>query len=195
VAWALLELWSLRRVDWLRELAEDALRYEDRVFDDALGNWPDLRHYSTWMSARQLPPSCQTVWCHGAGGIALARIRAYELTREPSHLASAQTAIRALARGTSEMNEVDEDSLSLCHGLAGNLGILSIAATRLPDSSFEADLGGLRDRLAAGVRQVLSTQTGARSELGLMLGLAGSAMSLMTSRGPWQGVPLLPSPL
>lgn len=195
VAWALLELWSTHPLDWLRELADAALRYEDRLFDGMDANWPDLRHYATWRSVRLLAPPCQAVWCHGAGGIALARLRAHELTGEPAHLVSARAAISILSRQSRPMTDIDEASLSLCHGLAGNAQILSIAATRLADPSLHILTATLQARLAAGIREILSRPRATGDEPGLMLGLAGGAMSLLTGSGPWHSAPLLPSPL
>jgi type 2 lantibiotic biosynthesis protein LanM len=56
--------------------AARAFAYEDRVFDEATLNWPDFRGDPD-------EPRFANGWCHGAPGIALARMRALQLA--PAH--------------------------------------------------------------------------------------------------------------
>jgi len=47
--------------------ARDCISYEDRLFSETQANWPDLRLQNSC-------PSYPAQWCHGAGGIGLARL-------------------------------------------------------------------------------------------------------------------------
>ena len=59
-------------VEWL-EAAKEAIEWETSVFDSAAGNWPDFR------PTDQQGPQFMTAWCHGAPGIALARLGGLEV--------------------------------------------------------------------------------------------------------------------
>jgi lantibiotic modifying enzyme len=115
IAWSLLELYKFTENGKLKETAEEAFRYEQSCFNSEQQNWPD---YRTWTNAEQngeLNFTC--AWCHGAPGIVLSRLRAYEITKENAYRtqaeASLQITLRALERDIG-------GNFSLCHGLAGN---------------------------------------------------------------------------
>lgn len=65
IAYALLRLSALDGDTSLRELAREAIAYEDGLFDEEHGNWPDMRQVGEFWNAS---------WCHGAPGIALGRL-------------------------------------------------------------------------------------------------------------------------
>ena len=50
--------------------AKLALAYERNLFDETVGNWPDLRDLTTAVDAKNF----MTSWCHGAPGIGLSRL-------------------------------------------------------------------------------------------------------------------------
>ena len=66
IAYALLRLFSVNGDRDLLAAAQEAIAYEDSAFLPEAGNWPDLR--------AEEQPAFMTSWCHGAPGIALARI-------------------------------------------------------------------------------------------------------------------------
>ncbi len=65
IAYALLRLARLDGDASLLQLARAAIAYEDGLFDESHGNWPDLRQVGEYWNAS---------WCHGAPGIALGRL-------------------------------------------------------------------------------------------------------------------------
>ena len=103
-----------------------AFAYETRVFDDAAGNWPDLREPPAGSDARGAP---MVAWCHGAPGIGLARLEALALL--PDHPDSPQwrrdleVAMAVTAR--APLSGTDH----LCCGTTGRAAVLRTAAIRL----------------------------------------------------------------
>ncbi len=67
IAFALMKLYAVTGDRALERTARRALEYEASVYDPAEANWPDFR-------SAQNPPGFQVSWCHGAPGIALARL-------------------------------------------------------------------------------------------------------------------------
>jgi lantibiotic modifying enzyme len=130
--------YGARRQDqaWLSELAGQAFAYEDCIFDSAQQNWPDLRHYHSWRATRVMPPPHQVAWCHGAAGIALSRLWAFEITGDATFAEAARKAGATVQRGACEEARVEETSSGLCHGLAGNADVLETLRLRLGMSAF-----------------------------------------------------------
>lgn len=88
------------------------LMYENSLFDEKNGNWRDLR--------KKGEESKTIAWCHGAPGIALTRIKL--------------NSIKIFTNNESIETDIDEcryamkfnkknNSLCLCHGMAGNYWI------------------------------------------------------------------------
>jgi type 2 lantibiotic biosynthesis protein LanM len=69
MAYALLRLHAVSPDAALAEGASEAVAFERRVYDPDARNWPDLRR-----STATGKPAFRTSWCHGAPGIALARL-------------------------------------------------------------------------------------------------------------------------
>jgi hypothetical protein len=88
IALALFELWDRTGDERFRRAGDGALRYERRFFDEARGNWADLRR-----GAAKPRRGFVTGWCHGAPGIALSRLRAWELTGERAYAEEASVAL------------------------------------------------------------------------------------------------------
>ncbi len=82
-ACALLEVAAVTGQAELATVAEQAFSYERSLFDAGVRNWPDLRTHPGAVAGSPGPPSYPATWCHGAAGIALARLRACELTGLP----------------------------------------------------------------------------------------------------------------
>ena len=66
-----------------------------------------------------------TAWCHGAAGIALARLRAWQITGDATCRAEAEVALAStfdhvLGGGP----EISQTTYCLCHGLGGNCDVL-----------------------------------------------------------------------
>jgi len=191
-AWSLLELWALRREEeWLRDLAEQAFAYEGRLYDEAEENWPDLRYYQTWRATRILRPSYQAAWCHGAGGIALARLRAYEITADPAYLRMAVVAGRTLLKAADEALRDSSPLLNLCHGGPGNAELLAMLMTRT-DFDAAAHLARSAASSAEALLSLRREKVLPELDTGLMLGTSGVGLSLSRACGGSPLTPLFP---
>ena len=167
IAWALGRLGEETRAARFQGAAQAALSYERSLFDQTVGNWPDLR------------PGASTpriAWCHGAPGIGLSRLSHPDtLARSEVEIAVQTTLAGGLGRNHS-----------LCHGDLGTLEFLQIAAGFLQDE----DLGTLVKRLTGGLIADLE-ERGPRCGLplqaespGLMTGFAGIGYGLLRLADP-----------
>jgi lantibiotic biosynthesis protein len=128
IAYALMELFDTTGVAKYRDAAEKAFAYERHWFDARSLNWPDFRKEPDESAAGKRNPTFCVMWCHGAPGIALSRIRAYEISRDETYKTEAEYALQTtrehLARGISS----GLSNYCLCHGLAGNAEVLAHAS-------------------------------------------------------------------
>ena len=168
VACALLELYhETKEAEYLRA-AEDALRYERQFYNSDVGNWPDFREESQRPN-RKSPPSYKTFWCHGAPGIALSQLRAYQITGNEVYKEEAEIALNTTRAAIVASMESRRLNYSLCHGLPGNADVLI--------SGYQV-LGSARTDDIQLARQVAGAITQFRGlddveSPSLMLGLAG----------------------
>jgi lantibiotic biosynthesis protein len=121
-AYALLELHAATGDESFRAAADHAFAYERSWFDPEHENWPDLREERRAVSGRR-PLTYTALWCHGAAGIALTRLRASKLLRHEPYRDEAAVAVRTTAR-LVESWLASGGNFSLCHGLAGNAEVL-----------------------------------------------------------------------
>ena len=113
----------------LFELARQAFAYETMLYDND-GGWPDLRlgvysekdlnehreHFKSGNLEFFSKTKYMNAWCHGAPGIALSRLRAWEVMKDESCLEQARQALAHLDKlGDKTV------SLTLCHGWFGDL--------------------------------------------------------------------------
>jgi hypothetical protein len=124
VGYALLELFRATDDSRYLRAAEQAFRYERYWFDAAAGNWPDFREEPARGRRGKRPLSFATFWCHGAPGIALSRLRAYEVVRDETYKDEATTALRTTREMVERTLRSGIRNFSLCHGLAGNAEVL-----------------------------------------------------------------------
>jgi lantibiotic modifying enzyme len=105
--------------------AEQAFNYERYWFNADVGNWPNF--FTEPHQARQRKPSQSFVayWCHGAPGIALSRLRAYEILGDETCRSEGITALQTTHQVVETWLYSGSGNYSLCHGLAGNSEILS----------------------------------------------------------------------
>jgi lantibiotic modifying enzyme len=182
IAWALLELYAVTDEPRFREAAQNAFRYERHWFNPAVGNWPDFRDFG---SPPTLPPAgsptmptCGMAWCHGAPGIGLSRLRAFQLLQDPILAQEADTAIRTTTFMLEQPVPSGMGSYSLCHGTAGNAELLLYAHTVLDADDYErvaAQIG--RDGIAQYEQEGRpwpSGVTGGGETPNLLLGAAGT---------------------
>lgn len=192
--------------------AEQAWLYERQFLDAELGNWPDLRHTEVGeylyagrvddlrdrlRRGEEVPgytPRYMSAWCHGAPGIGLTRLRAWELLGDPVLREEAEAAIRATL-GT--LNE-PQANYSLCHGQAGNAETLLLGAGVLGDPALReaAERCALRGRARyedAGLPWPCGTLGGV-SDPSLLLGEAGIGLFFLRLHDPAVPSALLVTP-
>jgi lantibiotic modifying enzyme len=133
VGYALLELYSATG-DWrYRSAADRAFDYERQWFDAAARNWPDFRRDPSQRTRTLIPPTFATLWCHGAPGIALSRLRAFQLTGNEACRDEAEVALETTQEAVEVWIQSGKWNYSLCHGLAGNAEVLCIGRDVLGD--------------------------------------------------------------
>ena len=128
IAWALLELYRTTHRQPFRVAAEEGFRYEQHWFNPEQENWPDLRQAQN--SSRNAANGdgqwgYAIAWCHGAPGIGLSRLRAYEILENDDYLQQAEAALRTTVRMLNQTSQ--QENYSLCHGVAGNAELLLYA--------------------------------------------------------------------
>jgi lantibiotic modifying enzyme len=184
-AWALQALYRATGHLPFRAAAEEALRYERSWFDPVEQNWPDLRSLDDDPTvAAALPvgggprrPSFMSAWCHGAPGIAMARLASSGLGSDEICLAEAAAAARSTAVATRLMLASGQANYSMCHGLAGNADVLVEAARcgvepGLMDLAHQVAGAGLARHARTGAPWPCGVLGGGETP-SLMLGLAG----------------------
>jgi lantibiotic biosynthesis protein len=190
IALALLELYQVTQNNQWLNAAMMGFQYERQLFDNNNQNWPDLRQVPG------APPtttySCQEAWCHGAPGIALSRLRAWQITNDVNFLNEARTALHTTYLGLHR----SQTNYSLCHGIAGNADVLLTAGLLLQDNTLvfaarEAGRIGIENHIAKN----LDWSTGVSDPNGapgtsqnpsLLLGLAGTGYFYLRLYNPFQ---------
>jgi hypothetical protein len=194
---ALLELHAATgRPDFL-EAGRGAFAYEDSLFDPERGNWPDLRPRSRLEAAADPgAPRFMVAWCHGAAGIALARLRAAALDPAygAAHAAIAHAALATVRAALDRGLEEPGGDVSLCHGLSGLAEVVGIAGELTGDATY-------RDR-AIEALCVLTARHSVKANWpsgvmrsapnpSLMLGIAGVGHALLRRHDPARVPPVL----
>ncbi|MGQ0813200.1 MAG: lanthionine synthetase LanC family protein [Gemmatimonadota bacterium] len=189
---ACLELHRAIQDDRYLYAAEQTFLYEQRFFSAAHENWLDLRlddatvlHQSTSAAREQRSTadkqspylgSFAVGWCHGAVGIGLARVRAYDLLRQPVYRSEAQAAVSATLKALTTT-----DNVALCHGLSGYGELLLYGAQVFETASWRAQAEQIGTYLIAGLsrRPVPSAGVAYPAASGLMSGSAGVGYFLL----------------
>jgi lantibiotic modifying enzyme len=192
-ALALIELHHATREPRYRVAAAEAVRYERGWFDRAQCGWPDLRGADAAGLLAGAPAPCPALWCHGAVGIGLVRLRGYELVGDYGALAEAGAALAAAHAATwralaPEASGTFASNASLCHGAAGAIELLVCAAVALGRDEHLLAARHLVDMLLERTAATGGLWTcgvpGGDSTPGLMLGLAGIGATLLHVADP-----------
>lgn len=179
-----MELFGKTDSESLRIAAEACFTHERHGFSARLANWPDSR----FTDDRTGEDSFNWAWCHGAPGIALARLRAWQITEDERLLAEAITALDSTVRHVRAVLRGDGADFCLCHGLAGNATVAltgsRVLGDRWPDGlSLAEDVAAYgieRYQLGGGRWPLASLQ---HRHPGLMTGLAGIVHFLLDVAG------------
>lgn len=177
IGYALLELFQATGDPRYLDAASQSFQYERSWFDPAAGNWPDFREEPARSARGTTPRSFGSHWCHGAPGVAVSRLRAYELLKDETCRAEALTALQTTRAAIEAALHAGTANFSLCHGLAGNAEVLLYGREVLGRTAGDA---GLAHEVAnAGVERYAALRRAAwpcgvaGQPPGLMLGLAG----------------------
>ena len=177
IGWALYELWKATGEERFRGAGEEAFRYERHWYDPERRNWPDLRDPELSGGTVTDEPAFMSAWCHGAPGIALARLRVWELTGDEICRAEAEAALDHTAEHVLGGPEMSQTNYSLCHGLGGNCDVLLQGARILGNPAWQQRAEEIARRgIEAHHAQKLPWPCGTYGSVevpGLMLGLAG----------------------
>jgi type 2 lantibiotic biosynthesis protein LanM len=173
IAWALSKLAAATGERRFRAAALEAIAYERSLFSPEAQNWLDLRPSSDAAAVSRRTP--MTAWCHGAGGIGLARLDSLE------HSDDAQVHREIELATTTTAAHGFGGSHCLCHGDLGNLELL-LASDR---SRVDPRWTSVVDRTGAAVLDDIAAQrfscgtpSGVESP-GLMTGLSGIGYGLL----------------
>jgi type 2 lantibiotic biosynthesis protein LanM len=173
---ALLELYAITKDQKFLESAHNAFSYENHWFNYQNRNWPDFRTQDK-VSKNNSEFTYAIAWCHGAPGIGLSRLRAYDLLKSEQYLQDSQSAINTstqMLEDTINNNYIYD--FSLCHGLSGICEILLYANQILKKDSYislakKIGIYGIEKYANDGLSWPCGIQGGETP--GLMLGLAG----------------------
>lgn len=140
IAWSLLELFDATGDERFRQAGLEGFRYERHWYDPQQENWPDLRDPEILQMPRN--PNAQGftltyphLWCHGAPGIGLSRLRGWQITGDELLKQEAEAAIHSTWRDLQVQN-LSTGNYSLCHGFAGNAELLIYGSEVLEESAY-----------------------------------------------------------
>lgn len=176
IAWSLLELSAATGRALFRDAAERGFAYERQWFSQEHENWPDFRAIAAAMSSPGTP-GYMVAWCHGAPGIGLSRLRAFEIIGGDTMRSEAEAAIRTTTRLLNHASLAPQSDFTFCHGRAGNAELLLYAEKVLGDAAA-GDLARAvgQQGIEAFYRKDLPWPCGVPGggeTPGLMLGIAG----------------------
>jgi len=132
IGYALLKLYQETGETELLLAAKEAISYETALFDDKEKNWPDLR-VSQYKKSKDDGGGFMSTWCHGAPGIALARLGALDVITTPGIRHDIQMALE------TTRNREYQPKDHLCCGNAGRAEIMLTAAMKLPDPLWQRE--------------------------------------------------------
>jgi len=191
IALCLLQLFAVSGEERFRQTALEAIAYERSLFSPEKQNWPDLRPSSVLRAkgdGEDDAVSYMAAWCHGAPGIALARLGSLSVLQDAEVNAEIDAALRTtIAQGFGRNH-------SLCHGDMGNLDILLSATQLLANPRYIEGIQEVVQRIAPMLLDSIETRrwiSGVPHGIetpGLMVGLAGIGYVLLRLAAP-EGMP------
>jgi lantibiotic biosynthesis protein len=197
IATALLELSHAIGEEQFRLAGIEGFRYIRSVYDSIEGNWPDYRVSGVRTPDGSIKPLFSFSWCHGAAGIGLAHLRAWQLLGESACREQANAAIRTTTQTIHQ--SLSQLNYSLSHGAMGIAELMLSAGSVLESPEH---ISSARQIGESGIQQYEDERVlwpcgggGGFETPDLMLGLAGIAYFYLRLHDPKE-VPsvLLPVP-
>ncbi|GHO67240.1 lanthionine synthetase [Ktedonobacter sp. SOSP1-52] len=167
IALDLLRLADISGDERFREAALQAFAFERHVFSPEHNNWPDLRAASAEDEGKKY---IMAAWCHGAAGIALARLGCLRYIDDEAIRAEIEAGLKAtMMRGFG-------NSHSLCHGDMASLDTLLTAALVLNDPQYQEKVEHAAPILLESIQRQgwVSGAPMGMETTGLMLGITGA---------------------
>jgi lantibiotic modifying enzyme len=195
IALALLELYKETGTKKYVDTARGALAYEDTLYSESENNWLDVR-FPHNREGGTLSGSFPTAWCHGAPGIALARVRARKLDAEygQSYEKSFRTALQTTITAADRLLRLSRSDASLCHGIIGLSEVILICSEFLSDNEYNSISVNIATKTAEKYIRSGDWPCGIGADAlhpSLMLGIAGIAHHFMRIYSCGQVQPLL----
>ncbi|NIM11610.1 MAG: hypothetical protein GTO45_05905 [Candidatus Aminicenantes bacterium] len=149
IGFVFLELGRYFQNETFYKLAEQAFLYERHFFMESRSNWPDLRkgiytdedkenHKKAFLENNLdffTTGGDMNAWCHGAAGIGLSRLRAFQLLNKKIYEDEARVAIKKTIITNVETN-IPEPTFTLCHGGGGNAELFIYAYQIFNDDQY-----------------------------------------------------------
>lgn len=208
IAYALMQAAQYFGDEGLQYLAGQALDYEMRYYDRAANNWLDLRLTSTrlyeadimdWeISDFRKYASDANSWAHGAAGVGLARLYAWQVTGHERYARHAQLVVQ---RSLQDLQSLKRGDFTLCSGYGGIAAFLLQAAAILRQPALQSSVQALALAAVSYYRQHGTYNAYINDSIndpGLFSGLAGVGYFLLNalSASPENAVtnPIIHSP-
>jgi len=173
-------------------IAEQVMKYESYYLDREQKSWMDLRKMMFKDNDEELyknallennydfftTPIIFNAWCHGATGIGLVRLRAYELLKKGIYKNELNMSIDAVLTASAEIFN-DRKSITLCHGAGGNLDLVIEARAEIDDNNTLIKVNKIVDNLISYVQNRkcytsgYSFYSGSTEDLSMFIGNAG----------------------
>jgi len=157
-------------------LAQAGLSYEDYCFDPNIDSWPDFRVGSGITLSNQFD-----AWCHGAPGIALVRLAAFQIdtNNREMHRIAAEKALMITCKALESLLNENSPNLSVCHGVTGIAEVLQIASEILSEQSYLEYRNRSVDRIFDIVCHSENYFSNSVHRPGFMLGYSGIGYSML----------------
>lgn len=197
IAYGLMQAAQHFRDEGLLYLAEQALAYEMQYYDPLSNNWLDLRLTSTHLAETDIMnwqigdfrkyASDTNSWAHGAAGVGLARLYAWQVTGREMY---AQQAALVVRRSLEDARQLKRGDYTLCSGYGGIVSFFLQAAEILQQPHLRSEaqqiaLSAVRYYQQHGTYNSYIPST--PPDPGLFSGLAGVGYMLADVLLPYRG--------
>lgn len=191
IAYALLRLFRLTGDAVYTEAAKEGIAYENELFDNTAGNWPDLRYRENTENEGGRP-SFMSGWCSGAPGIGLLRLACLPWAEELKGMIQRDVE-RALDFTLSHTSAPGD---TLCCGNAAMVDFLltagrSLDRNELVEHARTRAVGILRQKQRTGRFRFTGSEGGIVFNPALFHGSAGIGYTFLRCCAPEEIVSLL----